>query len=185
LSFWETVSVNTIASVIGGVVSGLIVALALWWINHLNRPKFQYFDVGNGLGHFHYNRYWPIIIGGAWELGHGPAMIEQNRRALDGGFYMEPMSNRVFATGNTRTGLETGETFQMVYRYVPLKVLFSKEYRRDAWKQRTDPMEVFNAQEHCKTAKLEDSKPDNDQKKLANTWKMTSVALLPGITKAI
>ncbi|OKX85537.1 hypothetical protein AKL15_11775 [Corynebacterium glutamicum] len=172
-SFWVNVVANTVAGVVGGVASGLIIAITLWWINHLNRPKFQYFDIGNGLGHFHYNRYRPVIVGGTFELGHGPAMIEQNMRAGMGGFYMAPMSNQVFSTSTNQYGLQVGGGFIMSYHYVPIWFWWSKTYRDQSYTIEKDPMDVFEAQRELIKAKEQNRKPDPTQKALAKKWKLT------------
>lgn len=175
-SIWNDVVSGTTA----GLVSGLMVALMLWTINHFRRPKFEYFDVGNGLGHFHYNRLRPIIIGGTLLMHHGSTMVEQNPRAGDGGFYMSPMSDQVFATSHDRNfPLETGEEFLISYRLAPWKMRFCSKARVHAHDLRMDPLSVLNS-------KCSEDQPSDELKQLRKEtrgWKTRHIPFLPSSTR--
>lgn len=152
----------------------------------MNRPKFQYFDIGNELGHFHYNRYRPIIVGGTFELGHGPAMMERNRRAGVGGFYFGPMSNQVFDTSaGPQCGLQAGDGFMMAYQYVPIWFLWSRTHRDSAYRVEIDPMDMFTAQREAQEAKEQKRKADPTMKAIAKKWRLTSVTLVPSATVSV
>ncbi|RSZ61185.1 hypothetical protein EAH68_14565 [Corynebacterium hylobatis] len=120
------------SGVASGTFAGLIISGTLWFINHSSKPKFEYFDIGNGLGHFFYNRYLPIVVGGSFVLGHGPAMTDQTRRAGTGGFYMGPRHDEVFSTSSSAEphfGLSPGESIEISYRYAPIRYWWNLKRR--------------------------------------------------------
>lgn len=165
---------SVISGIISGLVAGLLVSFTLWTINHFKKPKFEYFDTGNGLGHFYYNRYRPIIIGGSFVICHGPALIERSPRGGLGGFYFGPMHNQVFGT-STHPGfdLPAGNEVSLTYRYAPPKMWFSKSARLAATSMQMDP-----------TTLCESACEDKHFRKEARGWKSSHVVLKPSATKA-
>src|SRR5699024_3338277 len=92
--------------------------------------------------------------GGTPLMHHGPTMIEQNPRAGDGGFYMGPLSNQVFATSHDRDyPLESGEEFLIAYRPAPWRMKLRRKTRDHAHTFQMDPLQVIKA-----TVEKQDSK---------------------------
>lgn len=168
---------DILSGVASGVIGGLIISTTLWLIHHFSKPKFEYFDVGDGLGHFFYNRYRPIVVGGSSVICGGPVMYERTPRAGSGGFYMGPKHSQVFATcrgQDTQFALRPGETIDIAYRYAPVRYWWSRSKRDEAWELQIDPAEVMSS----RTAAS-----DNSVKKSVKGWKLGRVVLQPSATK--
>lgn len=170
---------DIVSGVASGTFAGLIISGTLWFINHFSKPKFEYFDIGNGLGHFFYNRYLPIVVGGSFVLGHGPAMTDQTRRAGTGGFYMGPKHDEVFSTSSSAEphfGLSPGESIEISYRYAPIRYWWNLKRRQQAFRLEVDPTIVFNARH---------TPSDQDLRKTAKGWKIGRAVLKPSATRSI
>lgn len=168
---------DILSGVASGVIGGLIISATLWLIHHFSKPKFEYFDVGDGLGHFFYNRYRPIVVGGSSVICGGPVMYERTPRAGSGGFYMGPKHSQVFATcrgKDTQFALRPGETIDISYRYAPVRYWWSRSKREEAWELQIDPFEVMSSRT---------SASDNSVKKTVKGWKLGRVVLQPSATK--
>lgn len=176
---------NIIGGSIAGLVSGLLISTTLWAISHFSRPKFEYFDVGNGLGHFYYNRYRPIIVGGSFVLGHGSALIERSARGGLAGFYMGPMHDQVFSTSTylpANGGLSTGETVGISYRYAPFRYWWSCDARHAAFFQEFNPVDLYSSR--AKNRKEARKDPEYSAiRKSSKGWKLAHVVLKPSATR--
>lgn len=184
LNLWS----NIISGTVAGLVSGLLVSFTLWAINHFSKPKFEYYDIGEGAGHFFYNRYRPIIIGGSFVLGHGPALIERTPRGGYGGFYLGTMGDQVFSTTthpDLSITLPTGETVSIAYRYAPLHYWWSQKARHKAFFQEMDPVALYTAQSKPKEVGRRDEAAGRELTKSVRGWKMAHVILKPSATKAL
>jgi hypothetical protein len=170
-----TLWANIVSGSVAGVVSGLIISATLWFINHFNRPKFEFFHVGGNAGHFYYNRLRPIIIGGSFVICHGPALYERNSRGGDGGFYLGPKGTQVFSTGFTQGFISPGEAIDFTYRYAPVRYLVSLKARQEAYLQRMDPIELNSIAGDQNWLKGVGSK--------GGRWRQARVVMAPSATK--
>lgn len=169
--------INIIGSTVSGVVAGLIVSFTLWSISHFSKPKFEFFDIGSGGGHLHYNRLRPIVIGGSYVSCHGPAMSERTPRGAYGGFYMGPKQDRVFSTSHfPGPGLPPGEIVSFTYRYAPLKAVLFRNSRHEL--PEIDPIALSSLQSGHPVEELRISP------KQAKRWRIANVTIKPSSTRS-
>lgn len=182
---WVDASINLGSAVLGGVISGLIVA---WAVNHATRrskPLFEYFDSGisDGTAHLFYNGNKPIVIGGSYAHHHGPALFERSPRAAPHGIFMKGRSNQVFRTASARgPGLSPGERIEITYRVAPRKMKKTLEAQHDAFAMECDPSEILSARSHIREAKEKGQTPNFRDVDLIRTWQFAVVYLLPSST---
>lgn len=169
-------SADILSGSVAGLISGLLVSVTLWLINHFNKPKFAYFHVGDSTGHFYYNRLRPIIIGGSFVICHGPALYERSPRGGDGGFYLGPNGDQVFSTCSTTGAIGPGQIIDFTYRYAPLNYLFNKDARHDAYFTTMDPVHLTSLENEGRNASRE-------IKSERKGWRQGRVTLTPSATK--
>ena len=184
--FWVSALVNLGAAILGGIVSGLIVAWAVKRAARRSKSPFEYFDtgLGDGTAHLFYNGTKPIVIGGSYAHHHGPALFERSPRAEPHGFYMEGPGNQVFSTsGGQGFGLSPGERIEIVYRHAPRDMVKSREARYEAFSMACDPTELLSARGRIREAKEKGETPDPQDVKMDETWMTEVVNLLPSSTR--
>lgn len=174
---WE-IWPNVISGTTAGLISGSLISLTLWSINHYSKPKFEYFDIGPGLGHFFYNRHIPIVIGGSFLICHGPTMFRRGPRGGSGGFYMGPMHDEVFSNGTAQRGENyslVGETMVISYRLAPIRCWWSSRARHNATFLEKDPTEI-TTQIHSST------KNEKSKRRNTKSWKSVQITIKPSST---
>ncbi|MGO3377614.1 MAG: hypothetical protein ACTILH_09745 [Corynebacterium casei] len=182
---WVDASINFGSAVLGGIISGLIVAWAVKHATRRSKPLFEYFDTGisDGTAHLFYNGTKPIVIGGSYAHHHGPALFERSPRAAPHGIFLKGQSNQVFRTANGQgPGLSPGERIEIVYRSAPRKMKKNHEARYDAFSMECDPAEILSARSRIREAKEKGQNPTFRDVKLIRTWQLEVVYLLPSST---
>lgn len=169
-------SADIVSGSVAGLISGLLVSVTLWLINHFNKPKFEYFHTGDNTGHFYYNRLRPIIIGGSFVICHGSAFYERSPRGGDGGFYLGPKGDQVFSTGSSTGAIVPGQLIDFTYRYAPLGYLLNKEARQTAHLQTMDPIHLTGLENEGRNASRE-------IRSERRGWRQARVTMTPSATK--
>lgn len=182
---WVDASISLGSAVLGGVISGLIVAWAVKHATRRSKPLFEYFDTSNndGTAHLFYNGTKPIVIGGSYANHHGPALFERSPRAAPHGIFMKGQSHRVFRTaGGQGPGLSPGERIEIAYCIAPRKMKKNLEARHDAFSMKCDPTEILAARSRIREAKEKEQTPSFRDVELIKTWELEVVYLLPSST---
>lgn len=169
-------SADILSGSVAGLISGLLVSVTLWLINHFNKRKFEYFHAGGNTGHFYYNRLRPIIIGGSFVICHGPALYERSPRGGDGGFYLGPNGDQVFSTGSSTGAIGPGQSIDFTYRYAPLSYLLNKDARQAAYFQTMDPVHLNGLDNEGRNA-------SRDSRSERKGWRQARVTMTPSATK--
>lgn len=92
-----------------------MVSIALWSFGHWRKPALELVHVSNNRAVLKNNRFRPLIIGGAWELGQGSVFYRPDGfRGGEGGFYIAGLGE--FLVGTER--FKPGQTANVAFKYV-------------------------------------------------------------------
>lgn len=173
VNIWEDIIAGTAA----GTMSGIIISISLWLIDHLRKPKFEYFHIAGEIAHFQYNRHRPIVIGGSHAHCHGPGLFERSPRGAHFGIYIGPMENHVFSTSQCATPLMPGDLIEIVYCYAPFRFLWNQEARQRSTLYAMDPLELHGTRSD--SANHEPQTTARSRQKTKHNWKSYNCILKP------
>lgn len=107
--------VNLITGVVSGIISGFLVAIALWVFDNLRKPDLELHYLGSHRAVIKNNRFKAVVIGGAWELDNGEVFYRPDGfRGGTRGFYIPRYGD--FLVGTSHFG--PGQTADVAYRPV-------------------------------------------------------------------
>lgn len=106
-----------LVGIVGGVISGLIVAGVLAIFRAIDKPRFEAVaSPGNTVTIFN-NRWHPAVIGGTFAMCVGAVVSEKSPRGGQHGILLLPRTSTALKCSEYLT---PGETFDMTIRYIPL-----------------------------------------------------------------
>lgn len=106
---------NLAIGVVSGVISGLIVSVALGLWGYFRRPPLELIHVAEQRAVLKNNRYKAVVIGGAWEFDNGNVLYRPDGfRGGEGGFYIPKFGEFVVGTSY----FAPGQTADIAYKYV-------------------------------------------------------------------
>ena len=107
--------VNLITGVVSGIISGFLVAIALWVFEHLRKPDIELHYLGSQRAVIKNNRFKAVVIGGAWEFENGEVFYRPDGfRGGTRGFYIPRYGD--FIVGTSHFG--PGQTADVAYKRV-------------------------------------------------------------------
>ncbi|MGX4760708.1 hypothetical protein ACWJIK_01080 [Corynebacterium minutissimum] len=107
--------VNLIIGVVSGIISGFLVAIALWTFDNLRKPDLELHYLGPQRVVIKNNRFKAVVIGGAWEFDNGEVFYRPDGfRGGTRGFYIPRYGD--FIVGTSHFG--PGQTADVAYRRV-------------------------------------------------------------------
>lgn len=107
--------VNLITGVVSGIISGFLVAIALWIFHNLRKPDLELCYLGSERAVIKNNRFKAVVIGGAWEFDNGEVFYRPDGfRGDTRGFYIPRYGD--FIVGTLHFG--PGQTADVAYRRV-------------------------------------------------------------------
>ncbi|MDU3164801.1 MAG: hypothetical protein E7K06_03465 [Corynebacterium sp.] len=107
--------VNLITGVVSGIISGFLVAIALWVFENLRKPDIELHYLGSQRAVIKNNRFKAVVIGGAWEFENGEVFYRPDGfRGGTRGFYIPRYGD--FIVGTSHFG--PGQTADVAYKRV-------------------------------------------------------------------
>ena len=107
--------VNLITGVVSGIISGFLVAIALWVFENLRKPDIELHYLGSQRAVIKNNRFKAVVIGGAWEFENGEVFYRPDGfRGGSRGFYIPRYGD--FIVGTSHFG--PGQTADVAYKRV-------------------------------------------------------------------
>ena len=107
--------VNLITGVVSGIISGFLVAIALWVFENLRKPDIELHYLGSQRAVIKNNRFKAVVIGGAWEFENGEVFYRPDGfRGGTRGFYIPRYGD--FIVGTLHFG--PGQTADVAYKRV-------------------------------------------------------------------
>ncbi|WP_145915030.1 hypothetical protein [Corynebacterium simulans] len=107
--------VNLITGVVSGIISGFLVAVALWRFDNLRKPDLELHYLGSQRAVIKNNRFKAVVIGGAWEFDNGEVFYRPDGfRGGTRGFYIPRYGD--FIVGTSHFG--PGQTADVAYTRV-------------------------------------------------------------------
>lgn len=135
-----------LVAILGGVGSGLIVALVLAIFRIMDKPPFEATAGPDSTVTIINNRLRPAVIGGTWMMCEGSVVSERSPRGENHGILLRP---RVPTVLERSQHLAPGQTFVMTIRYIPLWRHLSRKLPSDHLHWQMDPTAlVTNGNEH-------------------------------------
>lgn len=106
---------NFLSNMITGIFSGLVVAVALWFFSTLRKPALELFYVGPQRAVVRNNRFRPVLLAGAWEIGNGEVFFRPDGfRGGSGSFYIPRYGELIVGTSS----FAPGQTASAAYKHV-------------------------------------------------------------------
>lgn len=98
-----------------GVVSGIVVAIALWFFRVWRKPALELFHVGPQRAVIRNNRFRAVLLAGAWEFGNGEVFFRPDGfRGGNGSFYIPRYGEIIVGTSY----FAPGQTADAAYKHV-------------------------------------------------------------------
>lgn len=128
-----------LVAIVGGVISGLIVAGVLAIFRILDKPRFEAIAGPSDTVTIFNNRWRPAVIGGTWVIGQGSVVSENSPRGGEHGILLRPRTTTVLDRSKY---LSLGETFEMSIRYVSFWYRLARRYPNGYQDWQLDPVQL-------------------------------------------
>lgn len=127
--------VNFITGVVSGIISGFLVAIALWTFDSLRKPDLELHYLGPQRAVIKNNRFKAVVIGGAWAFGNGEVFYRPDGfRGGTRGFYIPRYGD--FIVGTSHFG--PGQTADVAYT----RVRNTSDFQERVWLEENFQVEV-------------------------------------------